>query len=122
MRRGGCATRHAQPVVAVIDPIPANTRLCLGDIAGPGSGPVQFVNGSPSSNLTWTYSSLASGTDDLEFSNNGGSTWTHTPIADGNGFDISGTTHIRMRPKGTMPGNSGSGNPSFQLRFRVRVN
>lgn len=107
--------------VSVVDPIPANTRLFVGNLGGPGSGPVAFVDGSPSSGLAWTYTSLASATDDLEFSNNGGTTWTHVPVADASGFDTSGTTHIRMRPKGTMAG-AGSGNPSFQLRFRVRIN
>jgi uncharacterized repeat protein (TIGR01451 family) len=108
--------------IAVIDAVPANTRLYLGDLGGAGSGPVAFVNGSPASGLTWTYTSLASGTDDLDFSNNGGSTWTHVPTADPGGYDTSGTTHIRMRPKGTMAGASAGGNPSFQLRFRVRIN
>ena len=108
--------------VAVADPIPANTRLFLGDLGGAGSGPVAFVDGTPSSGLTWTHTSLASGTDDLEFSSNGGSSWTHVPTADANGYDTSATTHIRMRPKGTMAGASGGGNPSFQLRFRVRIN
>ena len=28
---------------------------------------------------------------------------------------------LRLRPKGTMPGNGG-GNPYFELRFRVLVN
>jgi uncharacterized repeat protein (TIGR01451 family) len=109
--------------VAVVDPIPANTRLFVGDLAGAGSGPVAFVNGAPSSGLSWTYSSLGNGSDDLAFSNNGGSTWTHTPAADAFGFDVSvpPTTHIRMSPKGTMAGSSSSGNPSFQLRFRVRI-
>jgi uncharacterized repeat protein (TIGR01451 family) len=108
--------------VDVVDPVPANTRLFLGDIGS--SGPVVFVNGSPSSGLTWTFSSLGSVSDDLEFSNNGGSTWTHVPTVDGSGYDVSAppTTHIRMRPKGAMAGNTGSGNPSFQLRFRVRIN
>jgi uncharacterized repeat protein (TIGR01451 family) len=108
--------------VAVVDPIPGNTKLFLGDLGGVGTGPVAFTNGSPSSGLTWTFTSLASPADDLEFSNNGGSTWTHTPAADVSGYDTSGTTHIRMRPKGTMAGNTGDGNPSFQLRFRVRIN
>jgi uncharacterized repeat protein (TIGR01451 family) len=108
--------------IEVVDPVPANTRLFLGDLGGAGSGPLAFANGTPSSGLTWTYTSLASATDDLEFSNNGGSTWTHVPTADVNGYDTSATTHIRMRPKGTMAGASGGGNPSFQLRFRVRVN
>jgi uncharacterized repeat protein (TIGR01451 family) len=108
--------------VAVVDPVPANTRLFLGDLGGAGSGPVAFVDGSPASGLTWTYTALASGTDDLEFSDDGGATWTHTPSADGSGYDTSGITHVRMRPKGTMAGNSGGGNPTFLLRFRVRIN
>jgi uncharacterized repeat protein (TIGR01451 family) len=116
---GGAADNNS---IAVVDPVPASTRLFLGDLGGAGSGPVAFVDGSPASALTWTYSALGSGADDLEFSNNGGATWTHTPAADGNGYDTSGTTHLRMRPKGAMAGNTGAGNPSFQLRFRVRVN
>ena len=108
--------------IAVVDPIPANTKLYVGDLGGAGSGPVAFVDGSPASGLTWTYTALGSGADNLDFSNNGGTTWTHVPTADGSGYDTSGTTHIRMRPQGTMAGNSGSGNPSFQLRFRVRIN
>jgi len=106
--------------VKVVDPIPANTRLFLGDLGGSGSGPVAFVNGTPSSGLTWTYASLGSGSDDLEFSLDG-SNWGHLPAADASGFDTTGTKHIRMSPKGTMAGNTGSGNPSFQLRFRVRI-
>jgi uncharacterized repeat protein (TIGR01451 family) len=108
--------------IAVVDPIPANTKLFLGDLGGAGSGPIAFVDGTPSSGLAWTYTSLASGADNLDFSSNGGATWTHVPVADGAGYDTTGTTHIRMRPQGTMAGNTGGGNPSFQLRFRVRVN
>jgi len=82
------------------------------------------VNGSPSSGLAWIYTSLGDGSDELAFSNNGGSMWNHTPTADAFGFDVSAplTTHIRMSPKGTMAGGSASGNPSFQLRFRVCIN
>jgi uncharacterized repeat protein (TIGR01451 family) len=106
--------------VRVVDPIPANTRLFLGDLGGAGSGPVAFVNGTPSSGLNWTYTSLGNGSDDLEFSLDG-SNWGHLPVADASGYDTTGTKHIRMSPKGTMAGNTGSGNPSFQLRFRVRI-
>ena len=106
--------------VSVSDPIPANTRMFVGNLGAPGSGPVAFVNGTPSSALTWTFSGLNSATDDLEFSNDGGVTWTYVPVADVEGCDAA-ITHIRMRPKGVMPGN-GSGNPSFQLQFRVLVN
>jgi uncharacterized repeat protein (TIGR01451 family) len=106
--------------IAVVDPVPANTKLFLGNLSG--AGPVDFVNGTPSSGLSWTYTSLSDPADDLDFSSDGGVNWNHVPSADGSGYDISPTTHIRMRPKGTMAGNSGSGNPSFQLRFRVRIN
>jgi len=106
--------------IQVTDPIPTNTRLFLGDLGGAGSGPVAFVNGSPSSGLTWTYTALGHGSDDLEFSLNG-TNWNHLPVADVSGYDTTGTKHIRMSPKGQMAGNTGSGNPSFQLRFRVRI-
>jgi hypothetical protein len=106
--------------VLIVDKIPPNTRLLLTDIGAPGSGPVAFTNGSPSSALTWTYAALNSTSDDLEFSNDGGATWAYVPVPDATGVDAA-ITDIRMRPKGLMPGQ-GSGSPNFQLRFRVRVN
>jgi hypothetical protein len=106
--------------VAIVDPMPANTRLFVGDLGAPGSGPVAFVNGSPSSALTWTFTALNSVTDDLDFSNDNGVSWTYVPTPDADGTDAA-VTHIRMRPKGTMP-PQGTGSPSFELQFRVRVN
>jgi hypothetical protein len=106
--------------VAIVDNVPANTRLFVGNLGAPGSGPVQFVNGSPSSALTWTFTALNSTTDDVDFSNDGGTTWTYVPVPDANGYDAA-VTHLRLRPKGTMPGNAG-GDPWFELRFRVTVN
>jgi parallel beta-helix repeat protein len=106
--------------VAIVDSVPANTRLFVGNLGGPGSGPIQFVNGSPSSALTWTFTALNSTTDDVDFSNDSGATWTYVPVPDANGYDAAVTT-LRLRPKGTMPGNAG-GNPFFELRFRVTVN
>jgi hypothetical protein len=104
----------------VVDKIPANTRMFVGDLGAPGSGPVSFVNGSPSSALTWTFTALNSSTDDLDFSNDGGATWNYVPVADANGADAA-ITDIRMKPKGLMPGQ-GTGSPSFSLQFRVLVN
>jgi parallel beta-helix repeat protein len=106
--------------VAIVDPVPANTRLFVGNLGAPGSGPVAFVNGSPSSALTWTFTALNSVTDDVDFSNDGGVTWTYVPVPDANGYDSAVTT-LRLRPKGTMPGNAG-GDPYFELQFRVIVN
>jgi uncharacterized repeat protein (TIGR01451 family) len=106
----------------IVDPIPANTRLFVGDLGGAGSGPIAFVNGTPSSGLTYTFTSLASGADDVAFSNTGCSPFTnYTPVPDVDGFDAA-VTCIRVNPKGIFAAASGGNNPSFQARFRVRVN
>ena len=70
-----------------------------------------FQDGSPASGLTYTYTSLASTTDDVDFSNDGGTTWTYVPVPNGSGVDPA-VTHIRIRPKGTMAANS-----AFTLGF-----
>ncbi|HEV8444733.1 MAG TPA: right-handed parallel beta-helix repeat-containing protein, partial [Steroidobacteraceae bacterium] len=105
--------------VIISDPIPANTKMYIGDIGAAGSGPVGFANGSPSSALTFTYTALNSTTDDLGFSSDGGVTWTYVPTADAQGCDAAITT-IRMRPRGTMAGQ-GVGSPYFELSFQVVV-
>ena len=106
--------------VLIVDPVPVDTRMFVGNLGAPGSGPIAFVNGSPSSALTWTFTALNSLTDDVDFSNDSGATWTYVPVPDANGYDAAVTT-LRLRPKGTMPGNAG-GDPYFELRFRVLVN
>lgn len=106
----------------IVDPIPANTRMFVGDLAGVGSGPIAFVNGTPSSGLTYTFTSLASAADDVSFSNTGCSPFTnYTPVPDVDGFDAA-VTCIRINPKGVFAAASGGNNPSFEARFRVRVN
>lgn len=106
--------------VAVVAPVPANTELYVGDLTTPGTGPVAYTDGTPPTGLTYTYSGLASTTDLLDFSNDGGATWTYVPTANAQGFDPA-VTHLRVRPAGTLAAASGSGNPWFELRFRVRV-
>ena len=105
--------------VLIVDKIPTNTKMYLGDLGAVGSGPVQFVNGTPSSALTWTFAALNNTLDDLEFSSDGGVTWVYVPTADAQLCDAA-ITDVRMRPKGTMP-PQGAGSPNFQLRFRVVV-
>lgn len=100
--------------ILVTDPTPTNLELIVANIGGPGSGPTAFLPGG--SGLTYTFTSLASATDDIEFSNNGGTTWTYTPVADGNGADAAVTT-VRMRPKGVMAASS---TLAFQLRYRIK--
>lgn len=100
--------------VVVLDATPANLELYVGDVPGV-TGPVQFQNGVPSSTLTYTFTSLASPTDDVDFSNNGGSSWAYVPTP--NAFMVDpNVTHIRIRPKGTMAANS-----SFSLLFGYRI-
>ena len=103
--------------ILVTDPIPANTDLFVGDLGAVGSGPIVFVQGTPTSNLTYTFTSLASSTDDVEFSNDGGTTWTYVPTPP----FAPAVNRIRLNPKGIMAGASGGLNPFFELRFRVRI-
>jgi len=70
--------------------------------------------------LSYNFISLASGADDVEFSNDGGATYSYSPTADANGTDLSGT-NIQINPKGTFAASSGGGDPSFQLFFKVVV-
>jgi len=104
----------------VTEAVPSNMRLYVNDLGGAGSGPVVFTNGSPTSGLTYTFTSLASTTDSIAFSNNGGSTYTYTPVPDANGYD-SNVTHFRITPAGTFNGNTGSGSPNFQVQLRMQV-
>jgi parallel beta-helix repeat protein len=106
--------------VRITDAIPTQTALRVVDIGGAGSGPVAFANGTTSSTLTYTFTALGNGTDDLEFSNNGGTTWTYTPTAGANGCDTA-VTNIRISPKGTFIADSATPDPSFTVRFNVCV-
>ena len=104
--------------VIIIDAIHAETQLRVADIGASGSGPVTFTDGTPASGLTYTYFSLASTTDDLAFSNDGGLTYTYTPSAGTDGTDPA-VTHIRVTPKGMF--GTGSPSPNAQIEFEVVI-
>lgn len=106
--------------VVVVQPVPANTSLYVGNLGGAGSGPVAFAQGTPSSGLTYTFTSLASTTDSLSFSSNNGVSFAYTPVADAAGYDAT-VTHIRVAPQGIFAPSSGSGSPSFTVSYRVKV-
>lgn len=99
--------------ISIVDATPAGTALVVANIGGAGSGPAAFMAGG--SGLTYAFTSLASATDDIEFSNNGGASYVYTPVADVNGADAA-VTHVRLRPKGTMAASS---TISFRMRYRV---
>jgi hypothetical protein len=106
--------------VLLSDPVPANASLRVVDIAAAGSGPLSFTDGTTPSSLTYTFTSLASATDDVDFSKDGGTTWTYTPVPNGAGCDPA-VTHLRVRPRGAFAQDTGTPDPSFTLRFRVCV-
>ena len=105
--------------VEITDAIPPNTALEVTDFSGSDPGPVAFVDGATASGLTYTFTSLASTTDDVEFSNDGGATYTYTPADIGNGTDPA-VTHIRVSPQGSLAASTGN-DPSFRILFNVRV-
>ena len=102
--------------VVIVDPVPANTDLFVGDLGAVNSGPIAFVQGVPTSGLTYTFTALNNGADDVEFFSDVGCVTSMLPTAP---YDPA-VRCIRLNPKGTMAG-SGGGNPYFDLSFRVRV-
>lgn len=106
--------------VVLADAVPANTALYVNDISGPGTGPVRFVDGTPPSGLSYNFIGLASSTDDVSFSSDGGVTYNYSPVADADGLD-GNVTHIRISTQGAFLADSGSGSPNFLIKFRVKV-
>ena len=107
--------------VVVTDAIAAGVCMKVADLGAAGSGPIAFQDGTPSSNLSYTFVSLGSTTDDLEFSSDGGVSFTYAPTANALGCDPA-ITHIRILPKGTFPADIGAGSPQAEFAFRVLVN
>jgi len=98
------------------DALPTEVVLKVDDIDAAGSGPVRFIDGSPASGLSYNFSGLSSTTDDVEFSDNGGTSFTYTPVDDGSGVD-SNVTHIRISPSGSFLASDGTGTPNFAVEF-----
>ncbi|MEO1015940.1 MAG: H-type lectin domain-containing protein [Pseudomonadota bacterium] len=106
--------------VSFVDAIPADVSMIVADIGVAGSGPVRFLDGTPSSNLTYAFGGLSDPSDDLEFSNDGGLTFTYTPTAQTDGSDPA-VTHIRVQPKGAFAEAAGGATPYFVLEFDALV-
>jgi len=107
--------------VIISDPVAANACLVVADIGAPGSGPVEFADGTPSTNLSYSFNGLASTTDDVDFSNDGGLTYSYTPTANTQGCDPA-VTDIQINPKGTFAPDLGAGSPNAEFLFRIIVN
>ena len=100
--------------ISIVDPTPANSDLVVTDIGGVGSGPAGFTAGT--SGLSYSFGSLASTTDNIDFSNNAGASWTYVPVANANGVDTA-VNSVRLRPQGSMAAGS---SVAFRLRYRIR--
>jgi hypothetical protein len=98
-----------------IDP---GSALRVTDFDGSTSGPVQFSEGATASGLTYTFIALGSTADDVAFSNTDGNSYIYIPSAGTDGSDPA-VTDILISPKGTLNGNSGSGNPSANFIFKT---
>jgi uncharacterized repeat protein (TIGR01451 family) len=101
--------------VFLSDAVPTGTKLYVADASGAGTGPVVFAQGTPSSALSYAFTSLGSTTDDVSFSKDGGANYDYTPTPDADGADAA-VTHIRVKPRGAhAPGGS------FNISFAVRL-
>lgn len=106
--------------VEIIDVIPDNVEMVVSDMAGAGGGPVNFVNGSPSSGLSYSFAGLSSSTDSLSFSNDNGVSFGYVPTPGPSGAD-SAVTHIKIVPNGLFAAASSLGEPSFSVEFDVII-
>ena len=99
----------------VIDEIPADTRLYVS-----GSNPFTFTDGSPPSDITFDFSGLGSASDDVSFSDDGGSTFTYTPTPGADGADPN-VTHLRIDFGGQMSCGTDTSPAEFTLGFDVVI-
>jgi hypothetical protein len=100
------------------DPVPAGTTFYFGSPLNPAT----FIDGATASGLSFSFIDLSSNIDDIDFSNDGGSSYI-TPTVDVNGFDTTSPpiNFIRINPKGEFNGSDSVNNPSMQIDFRVKV-
>jgi uncharacterized repeat protein (TIGR01451 family) len=108
----GPGTVDASTLV-ITDPVPANMRMYVATTSG---NPVTFSNGSPASGLAFNYAANVS----YSSQPGGGPPYTYVPVPDADGFDAA-VRGLRVAPTGTMSAAGVAGNPSFTVRFRLRV-
>lgn len=100
--------------IALTYKVPARTSVAL-DGDGTSSPIIGFTDGSPASGSMVIYTSAGAGDDDVDFSADGGTTWTYAPTA-GNRPSEAAVTHLRFRPRGAMNAKG-----SFTVSFPYMV-
>ncbi|WP_417594852.1 hypothetical protein [Parasphingorhabdus sp.] len=114
---GPIATDSPVTSFAITNRIPDQMSLFVGDLAQAGTGPALFMD--KDSGLMFRFDGLASETDSIEFSGNGGKTYDYVPVADAEGFDQN-VTHIKLRPHGPLrPANHEY--ERFSIGYRMKV-
>lgn len=108
-----------QGTVFITDELPGELSLLLADFGGAGSGPIQFTDGSPATNVSCTFVSFADTGDCYSFSTDG-TEFTYVPSDSGDGTDPN-VRYIRVRPSGVMGADIGLGPPNFELRLTARI-
>jgi uncharacterized repeat protein (TIGR01451 family) len=101
--------------IVVVDALPAATALCVQSICAGGATPVVFDDSASPvpTGLTFNYAAhVTFSTDGVSF--------THVPAPDAAGFD-NAITHVRIAPAGPMNAPTMAGDPTFVLRYFVRV-
>jgi uncharacterized repeat protein (TIGR01451 family) len=96
------------------DVVPTDTELCVAALCA--SPVVEFVDGTPASGLSFNPSTH------VGYSANAGGVapYNYLPAPDSSGFD-GNVKGLSIAPAGTFAAASGSGNPSFVIRFTVRI-
>jgi hypothetical protein len=102
--------------IVLLDALPTEMILYVGDLGAPGSGPALFTDGTPASGVTYSFGGLADATDDMEF-DDGTLNYSYSPIPDADGYD-SNVTALRVNPSGAL--NFG-GDPYFEFLFRAKI-
>jgi uncharacterized repeat protein (TIGR01451 family) len=110
LTNNGTGTTTANTVL-VSDPVPANTALFVNSLGG-SCGMFLFTDGTPSS-------SLSCNPANIQYSTNGGLSWTSTASPNPQGYDPA-VTHVRVTLTGSFAPNAGTA-PFMELRFRVRI-
>ncbi|MEZ5458985.1 MAG: hypothetical protein R3E65_06645 [Steroidobacteraceae bacterium] len=99
--------------LVIQDVLPPDTELLVAPSLGAA---IEFLQGVPPSGLSF---SPATG---VAYSNQaaGGAPWNYVPAPGAEGFDPA-IRGLRITPSGSLAGSTGGGDPSFTVRFRVRV-
>ncbi|RVT94855.1 spore coat protein U domain-containing protein [Sphingomonas crocodyli] len=102
-------------VLQITVPTPPKMTIAL-DGDGTGGNVVRTTDGNPASGLTLSYVASNNGSDNVEFSSDGGTNFTAAPVA-GDAVSQAAITHVKFRPQGSMAAGS-----SYTISIPYSVN